>query len=140
MDQGPIELLLIEFPGNEFRGGIIPELKRLVDDGTIAVIDVLLVRKDADGTVTWFEASDLEDAALLAELVTEPSSLLGAEDADEVAEALEPGSSVGMLLFEHLWAGPLSTAIRGSGGRLIDWIRIPPSAIEEVQDVLRKEL
>jgi hypothetical protein len=137
-NSAPVELVLVEFPGNEFKGEIVDELRRLVDSGTITLIDVLLIRKDADGSAEWLEASDAGDGAL-ADLAGEPAGLLAEEDVEAVAAELEPNSSVGMLLFEHSWAAQLTEAIRRADGRLIDWARVPAAAIDELSQLIEKE-
>ncbi|THV42805.1 DUF6325 family protein [Glycomyces buryatensis] len=129
--RAPVDMVLVEFPGNQFRGEILAELERLVDDGTIRVLDALLVRKDPDGTVTWLEAEDADDDRL-ARLVGDSIDLLAEEDAEAIADELEPNSSVGMLVFEHAWAGKLAGAIRGTEGRVLDWARVPPAAIDQL--------
>ncbi|WP_166847960.1 DUF6325 family protein [Isoptericola sp. BMS4] len=134
----PVELVLIEFPRSEFKGEIVAELSRLVDAGTIDVLDALLIRKDTDGSVEWLEATDGGDDEL-ARIVGEPAGLLAADDVDAVAEDLAPGSAVGMLVFEHTWARGLGSAVRGAGGRVVDWTRVPAEAIDEVARELEKE-
>jgi hypothetical protein len=134
----PVELVLIEFPDSDFKGEIIAELSRLVDAGTVDVLDALLIRKDTDGTVEWLEATEGGDDDL-ARIVGEPAGLLAADDVDAVAEDLAPGSAVGMLVFEHTWAHGLTGAIRGAGGRVVDWSRVPAEAIEELTRELEKE-
>lgn len=133
----PVELLLVEFPRSEFKGEIIAELTRLSQAGTINVLDALAIRKDADGSVEWFEAVDADDE--LAELVGEPSGLLAEDDVDAIADDLAPGSAVGMLVFEHTWAAGLTAAIRQAGGSLIDMTTVPPAALEELAAVIDEE-
>ncbi|GAB3999018.1 hypothetical protein GCM10029992_26580 [Glycomyces albus] len=130
-DRAPVDMVLIEFPGNEFKGEIVTELERLVSDRTIELLDLLLIRKEADGSVRWLEAEEAEDFRL-SELVGEPSGLLAEEDAEAIAVELEPNSSVGMMIIEHTWAGGLAGAVRGANGRLIDWARVPAAAIDEL--------
>lgn len=134
----PVEMILVEFPGNEFKGEIVEELGRLVDAGTINLIDVLLIRTDVDGSASWIEAADAEDS-MLADLVGDPAGLLAAEDVEAIAAELEPNSSVGMMLFEHTWAAPLAGAVRRANGRLIDWARVPAAAIEELASLHETE-
>lgn len=134
----PVELVLIEFPHSEFKGEIVAELSRLVDAGTVDVLDALLIRKDTDGAVQWLEATEGGDDEL-ARIVGEPAGLLAADDVDAVAEELAPGSAVGMLVFEHTWARGLTGAVRGAGGRVIDWSRVPTEAIDELTRELEKE-
>jgi hypothetical protein len=105
------------------------ELRALADSGTIRVIDVLILTKDADGTV---EAAELSDIAELGELQTieaELAELLAAEDVGNLAAAMEPGSTAGVLIWENLWATPFASAVRRSGGQLIANGRIPIQAI-----------
>jgi len=132
MKRGPVELLIIGFPGNQFTGEITPALSKLIESGTIRVIDLLFVTKDAAGEVAGFELSDVPDEARAAfePLLGAPEDLLGDEDIEDVAEVLEPNSSAALLLFEHAWAAELRTAILNSGGELVDWLRIPPEVLD----------
>jgi len=135
---GPVELVLIEFPRSDFRGEIIAELARLADAGTIDVLDALVVRKADDGRVEWLEVGESGDDEL-ARVVGEPAGLLAAEDVDDIADELAPGSAVGMLVFEHTWARGLASAVRGAGGRVLDWTRVPAEAIDALADEIEKE-
>jgi hypothetical protein len=135
MALGPIEVLVVSFPGNQFTGGIIPELERLVETDTISIIDGLLVRKDADGEVTFVEFAELggdADAQRLAGVMDQLESLISDEDVQELAAALEPDSSEAILVFEHTWAKPLRDAIVESGGVLADNFRVPGLVVEEL--------
>jgi hypothetical protein len=135
MALGPIEVLVIEFPGSRFSGEIIPELQRLIDNETISIIDGLMVSKDLDGDVTFIELDELdanEDAAALAALVDQIDSLISDEDVAEWAAELEPGSSEAILVFEHTWAKGFRDAIVNSGGVLVNDMRIPGAAVEEL--------
>ena len=128
MALGPIEVLVVNFPGNEFNGAIIPELERLVADDTISIVDGVLVRKDADGEVTFTEFEELggnADAERLASVMDQLDSLISDEDIAELAAGLEPNSSEAILVFEHTWAKPLRDAIVDSGGVLADNFRVP---------------
>ncbi len=135
---GPVELVLIESPRSDFKGEIIAELGRLVDAGTIDVLDALVVRKGDDGSVEWLEASD-SGAEELARIVGEPAGLLAADDVDDIAGDLAPGSAVGMLVFEHTWARGLGAAVRGAGGQVLDWTRVPAEAIDALTEEIEKE-
>jgi hypothetical protein len=135
MALGPIEVLVVSFPGNEFNGAIIPELERLIDNDTISVIDGLLVRKDADGEVTFTEFEEMgsnPDAARLADLMNQVDSLISDEDIDALVAALEPNSSEAILVFEHTWAKPFRDAIVDSGGVLANNFRVPGFVVEEL--------
>ncbi|MCK9793474.1 DUF6325 family protein [Isoptericola sp. 4D.3] len=135
---GPVELVLIEFPQSDFKGEIVAELARLVDGGTIDVLDALLVRKAQDGTVEWLEASEGGDDEL-ARIVGEPAGLLAADDADDIAAELAPGAAVGMIVFEHTWARGLAGAVQGAGGQVLDWTRVPAEAIDALAGEIEKE-
>ncbi|HSP28044.1 MAG TPA: DUF6325 family protein [Ilumatobacteraceae bacterium] len=135
MALGPIEVLVVSFPGNQFTGGIIPELERLVGNDTISIIDGLLVRKDADGEVTFIEFAELggdADVERLAGVMDQLESLISEEDVQELAASLEPDSSEAILVFEHTWAKPLRDAIVSSGGLLANNFRVPGMVIDEL--------
>lgn len=133
----PVELLIVEFGDSEFTGDIVAELSRLQEAGTINVIDALAVRKDAEGDIEWFEAVDA--GAELGELVGEPSGFLAEEDVEAIADDLEPGTAVGMLVFEHTWATGLTGAIQGKGGRIVEMTTVPPAALEELAALINEE-
>jgi hypothetical protein len=136
MPLGPIEVLVIGFPGNQFNGRIVPEIQGLIDREIIAVVDGLLISKDADGDVTVieFEESGIDqNLAALGELCADAvADLISSEDVDEFAAALDPNSSAAVLVFEHTWAKPFRDAIVDSGGVLVNNIRIPGPVVEEV--------
>ena len=128
---GPVDYLVVEFPAgaSSFTGEMAAELRALVDSGTIRVIDVLILTKDADGTVEAAELSDIAELGELQEIETELAELLAADDVDHLAAAMEPGSTAGVLIWENLWAAPFASAVRHSGGQLIANGRIPIQAI-----------
>ena len=134
MDVGPVEILMVEFPGNKFTGEIAPALAELVDQGTIRVIDLLFVTKDGDGNVAAIELSDADDAVRSAfePIVEEASGLLSEEDIEDLGEGLDPDSSAAMLLFEHVWATRFRDAIVDSGGELLARVPIPKEVVDEV--------
>ena len=128
---GPIDFVVVEFPANEsnFTGEMVEELLRLVEAGLIRVVDVLILVKDADGVVDALELSDVDDLGPLEALEAELAELLAAEDVANLAEAMDPGSTAGVLIWENLWAAPFASAVRHSGGQLIADGRIPIQAI-----------
>jgi len=135
VDLGPLELLVIGFPGNQFNGEIAPELGKLVEAGTIRIVDLIFMSKDADGATQSFELAEIDDGDLQSAfnaVVASVDGLITEEDIEDIAEALDPNSSAAMLLFEHTWATPFADALRASGGELIDAIRIPREAVEAV--------
>lgn len=136
---GPVEVLVIAFPGNQFNGEILPELERLVESGTVAIVDGLVVRKDVDGEVSFVELSEEgvePSVARLAGLLTQLESLISDDDVGELADELEPDSSAAVVVFEHRWAKPLRDAIVSSGGVLVDDIHVPGGVIDELLDEL----
>ena len=133
---GPVEYLIVEFPGNRFKGELVPALEELTDSGTIRIIDLLFVKKDADGQVTAFELSELDDeeGAAFDDLDGEINDLLNEEDIMIAAEMLEPNSSAAMMVFENVWATRLRDAIVNANGRLVDNARIPAAVVQAALD------
>jgi hypothetical protein len=128
---GPVDYVVVEFPAgaSSFTGEMAAELLALVDAGTIRVIDALILTKDEDGTVEANELSDVGELGELAALEAQLAELLAAEDVAQLAAAMEPGSTAGVLIWENLWAAPFAAAARRSGGQLIANGRIPIQAI-----------
>jgi hypothetical protein len=128
---GPVDYLVVEFPAGQssFNGEMATELVALADAGTIRVIDVLILTKNADGSIDAMELSDVENLGPLQQLETELAELLAAEDVVNLANAMEPGSTAGVLIWENLWAAPFASAARRAGGQLIADGRIPIQAI-----------
>ena len=135
MAAGPVDVYIIGFPGNKFSGRIAPAILELVETGTIRVLDLLFVMKDADGTVTTIEAADLdEDGAAFLSIDTAQPGALGDEDADEVSEDLPPDSSALLIAFENLWAVKVVDALQAADAVLIDSIRIPAEVMAAALD------
>ncbi len=133
MAYGPAELIVVKFPGNRFKGEIAPALGELIDSGTIRLIDLLFLMKDADGGVTYLEAGEVfPDGPLAAVAAESDDGLISDEDVEDIAPELEPNSSAAVLLFEHLWAAGFTQAIRDAGGVLVYDERIPAAVLEEV--------
>jgi len=131
MEVGPVDVYIIGFPGNKFTGRIAPAIMELVDNGTIRILDLLFVSKDAEGVTTVVQAEDLgqEGAAFLSIDVTQPGAL-GEEDADEVSDDLPANSSALLVAFENLWAGKLVDALQEADAFVIDSIRIPVDVVQ----------
>jgi len=139
MALGPIEVLLIAFPGNQFNGEILPELERLVEAGTISVVDGLLVTKLDDGDVIFAEFGEEDanpDAARLAALLDQVESLISDDDVAELAAGLEPNSSAALLVFEHTWAKPFRDAVVASGGVVAADFRVPGLVVDQLLNEL----
>jgi hypothetical protein len=128
---GPIDYLIVEWPGRQPNGEAAPHLIDLVDRGLIRIIDLAFIAKDEDGNVTRLEIADLGDEVeAFAEFAGASTGLLSEEDTGEAANALEPGTSAALLVYENLWAAPFASALRGSGAQLVASGRIP------VQDLI----
>ncbi len=130
MELGPVEYLIISFPGNRFNGQIAPAIADLVARGTVNIIDLVFIMKDADGNVTSFEFDELEEAAEFLDIEGEADGLLNAEDIELAAEALEPDSSALFIVWEDLWAADLAQAIWASGGQFVAGERIPREVVQ----------
>jgi Family of unknown function (DUF6325) len=128
---GPIDYVIVEFPAgaSSFTGEMAEELLALVDSGTIRVVDILILTKSEDGTIDAMELSDLEDLGPLQTVEAQLAELLAEEDVENLAAAMDPGTTAGVLIWENLWAGPFASAARRSGGQLIATGRIPIQAI-----------
>ena len=142
MDVGPVDLLIVEFPGNQFKGEIAPALRDLVTDGTVRVLDLLFVYKDANGEVGSVELAglgpDLEPA--FADLDGQlGGGLLDAEDVAQVGANLELNSSAALIVWENTWAARFVTAMRNAGAHVVDQARIPAEAVAAALDAAAAE-
>ncbi len=132
MTLGPLEFVEIEFKGNKFKGEIVPALREVVEKGIIHVVDLVFIRKDAEGTVTVLELDDLDqaDGAPFYQIADEITGLLSEQDVISIAETLENHSSAVLMLFEHAWAARIKEAVMGAEGRMVATYRIPTEAIQ----------
>jgi len=130
-EMGPVDYIVVEFPGNRMTGEGFPILLDLVDRGLIRILDLVFVRKDADGTVSAVELSDLDrDGKMnLAVFDGASSDLLDTDDLSEAGNVIEPGSSAGILVYENRWAAPFASALRRGGAQLVASGHIPLEAI-----------
>jgi hypothetical protein len=129
-EMGPVDYILVEWPGRQPNGEVAPHLVDLVDRGLIRILDLTFIAKDENGTVAGLELSDLGDgAAELSIFEGASSGLLSDEDVNEAAGALEPGTAAAVLVYENTWAAPFAAAVRRSGGQLVASGRIPVQAI-----------
>jgi hypothetical protein len=128
---GPVDYVVVEFPAGHqnFTGEMAQELANLVESGTIRLLDLLIVQKDEDGSYEAFEIDDLDEVDELRALEAEVAEILAAEDVAHLAEAMEPGSTAGVVVFENVWAAPFASAARRAGGQLVASGRIPIQAI-----------
>lgn len=130
-EMGPVDYIVIEFPGSKLNGEGLPLLVDLVDRGLIRILDLVFIQKDLDGTVRGLALADLDEDGQLDLAVFEgvSSGLIDDEDIDEAGGVLERGSSAGLLIYENLWAAPFATAMRRAGGQLVASGRIPIQAL-----------
>ena len=128
---GPVDWIVVEFPGSTFNGAIAPALRDLVDREVVRVLDLLVLKKDSDGTLEAFELSDLDTSEIgeLRGYESQLAMLLSEDDVTAVAAAIEPGSSAAVLVWENTWAAPFASAVRHSGGQLVASGRIPIQAL-----------
>jgi hypothetical protein len=130
-EMGPIDYIVVEFPGSKMNGEAFPHLVDLVDRGIVRILDLVFVTKDLDGSVKGIAIADLDDDGELDLAVFEGASsgLIGDDDIQEAGGILEPGSSAGILVYENVWAGPFAAAVRRGGGQLVASGRIPIQAM-----------
>ncbi len=137
---GPIQYIVLGFPGSKFKGEIIPALGDLVKGGTIRVMDLAFIKKGVDGSVLIMELEDLADdeAAPFGAFEKQIGDLLNEEDLLAAAAALEPGSSAAALIWENVWARKFADAVRGADGMLMAWDHIPFEAVQAVMAAAKK--
>ncbi len=131
MGIGPVEYIIIGFPGGHFRAEIVPALAKLIENETVRIIDLVFVLKDDDGKVTTYEFDQLDELAPFATLAGEVGGIVNAEDVEYAADSLEPGSSAVLIVWEDTWATEFSDAVRGAEGVMLEGARIPAQLIEE---------
>jgi hypothetical protein len=127
---GPVEYLVVGFPGNNFSGEIVPALAQLVESGTVRVLDLVFVGKDVDGTVVSFEFDEVDETASFEVVDGDVGGLIGADDITHAAAALEPGSSAALIIWEDLWAAPFAEAVRRADGIVLEGARIDHDLVE----------
>ncbi|MEU1400880.1 DUF6325 family protein [Streptomyces sp. NPDC005728] len=128
-EMGPVDYVVIEFPGSRMTGEAFPLLVDLSERAIIRIIDLAFVRKETDGSVVAMELRDLGDEVDLAVFEGASAGVLDQSDLDEAGNALEPGNSAAVLVYENLWAAPLAIALRRSGAQLVASGRIPVQAL-----------
>jgi hypothetical protein len=126
---GPVDVALIAFDGNQFNGDVAPALAELHDSGTVRVIDVAFVRKEADGTTSFVEVGDADVAAAFERVNNTQFDLLSDEDLTDIAESLEPSSSAMVIVWENSWLARFATAVRESKGSVLSLERIPRESV-----------
>lgn len=128
---GPVEYAVFRFPGNEFKGEIVPALADLVEREIVTILDLIFIIKDAEGTVAWFELQDApEQLQGLVAVTGERSALLSEADVDVIASELELDSSAALLVWENVWAENFANAIRGANGEVVLTERVPAEVVD----------
>jgi hypothetical protein len=137
MTYGPIDFVALEFKGNQFKGEILPAIMDLVNRDIVRVIDMIVVRKDADGAVTTQEMQEHDDSVLAVfnPLKAEISGMIQVEDIEMIGEKLENNCTAAVILFENLWAINFVKAVENANGRAVMHVRIPH---EDVVDAMEK--
>jgi uncharacterized membrane protein len=133
---GPVEYMVVSFPGSRFTGEIAPALADLVESNTIRIIDLAFVSRNPDGSVDSFELTEIDEEVRrgLDALGIEATGLLSEDDLRDAGAGLEPGSSAALLLWEDVWASTLTQKIRDAGGELVAIGRIPHDAVVEARE------
>jgi hypothetical protein len=136
---GPVQYLIVAFPGNRFTGQIAPALADLVEAGTIRIIDIAFVAKDENGEIGAFEIDDVDPDVRqgLESLGAGSGGLFNEEDLEAAAEELEPNSSAALLVWEELWAKEVAEAMRNAGGVLLDYDRVPHEVVVAAREWAR---
>jgi hypothetical protein len=132
----PVDYMIVAFPGNEFKGEIAPALADLVEKGTIRIIDLAFVAKDAEGNIGAFELTDIDPDVRqgFENMGVEVNGLFNEDDLQAAGEELEPNSSAALLVWENLWAKDVAQAIRNAGGELLDFERLPHEVVQAARD------
>jgi uncharacterized protein DUF6325 len=138
---GPVDYLIVAFPGNKFRGEIVPALADLVENGTIRIIDLAFVGKNAAGEIVAFEVMDLEPDVKKAfeDMGIEVTGLFNEDDLMAAGEELEPDSSAALLVWENVWARNVADGIRNAGGVILDFERLPHEVVQAAREAVLAE-
>ena len=132
----PMEYVIIGFDGNDFTGGIAAELAKVIDSGLVRLLDIVVISAGEDGSAVTMEVDEHDGLTMFAELEGEVGGIIGPEDIDHAAAAVQGGQSVALLVWENLWAAPLAEAITNAGGFLIEGARIPDDMAEQARELL----
>ncbi len=135
-EMGPVDYILVEWTGKQPTGEALPHLVDLVENGIIRILDIAFMAKGEDGEVVGMEIADLGDVEEVTIFEGASSGILSDDDTAEAAQALEPGTSAALLVYENVWAAPFASAVRRSGGQLVAGGRIPVQALVAALDEL----
>ena len=141
MTYGPVDFVALEFKGNQFKGEILPAIMDLVSRDIVRVIDMIVVKKDADGTVTHQEMQENYNAVLAVfdPLKAEINGMIQVEDIEMIGEKLEPNTTAALLMFENLWAVNFVKAVENANGRSVMHVRIPHEVVVETMEKIASE-
>ena len=133
---GPVDYLVVAFPGNQFKGEIGPALAELVEDGTIRIIDIAFVAKDEEGNAVAMELTELDEdvQAGLEKMGIEVGGLFNEDDLMDAADDLPPNSSAALLVWENVWARKVAQAMRDAGGELLAFDRLPHEVVQAARE------
>jgi hypothetical protein len=138
---GPIDFLLLEIPASADGAATATALRDLVDGGAVGLYDLALIQKDADGTASHIEldTGSGSSTTAFASFAGARSGLLGDDDIEEAAKALEPGTSGLVVLYENRWAVPFVAAARSEGVELVASARVTAQEIMEALDAVEAQ-
>jgi hypothetical protein len=141
MTYGPVDFVALEFKGNQFKGEIFPEIMSLVNNGVVRIIDMIVVRKDADGKVTHQEMQETDQAVLAVfdPLKAEINGMIQVEDIEMIGEKLENNCTAAVIMFENLWAVNFVKAVENANGRSVMHVRIPHEVVVETMEKIAAE-
>lgn len=133
---GPVDYMIVAFPGNKFKGEIAPALADLVEAGTIRIIDLAFVAKSAGGDIVAMELTDIDPEVRkgFENAGVEVNGLFNEEDLQAAGEELEPNSSAALLVWENVWAREVAQAMRDAGGELLDFDRLPHEVVQAARE------
>jgi hypothetical protein len=133
---GPVDYMIVSFPGNQFKGEIAPALAKLVESGTIRIIDLAFVGKSASGDIVAMELTDIDPEVRkgFEKAGVEVNGLFNEEDLHAAGEELEPNSSAALLVWENVWAREVAQAMRNAGGELLDFERLPHEVVQAARE------
>lgn len=138
-EMGPIDYILVEWTGRQPTGEALPHLIDLVEGGIIRILDIAFMTKDEDGEVAGIEIAELGGQVEEVSIFEGASSgIISDDDMVEAAQALEPGTSAALLVYENVWAAPFAAAVRRSGGQLVASGRIPVQSIIDALDEIEE--
>ncbi len=134
MAHGPVQYFVIAFPGNQFKGEIVPALADVVSKGLIRIVDISFVMKDAEGNVATMEINDLPEHVTSAygDVIHAQEGLLSLDDIEQLAADIPPNNSAALLVFEHAWAANLAASIRNASGEVVAQGFVPHDVVEEI--------